>query len=317
MSELKKRIEAILFASGKGVSEQDLAKLCDSTIGNIKKNVQKLQEEYLQKDSSLIISSLEDKWKLTVRGKYLQDIERLTNETELTGSVLKTLAIIAFKSPVLQSTIVEMRGQGAYDHVKLLVKEKFVTKEDEGRSYLLKITDKFYDYFDIRGDKEIKEVFDLMKRQQQKIIETTLIEAQKEQEKLLEKKDELEGLEIIEIEPSRKEESLEEKEEKKKFLEDIDKRIQSTSDRLSQEDIQIRSLRKEEEENLEEEAKEEKKHEQDMSETDSSKENKDEDLKNIEEEKREKENNNIDYKDELEKFAQEELDKDKDKEQYL
>ena len=157
--ELCNRIEAILFASGKGVEEKELGKLCNETPRKILNALNKLKDEYEKRECSLVVNESSKKWKLTVRGKYVIDIHKLVSETELPQATLKTLAIIAFKSPVLQSEIIDMRGQSAYEHIKLMVENGLVTKEHHGRSYILKITEKFYNYFDVEGDEEIRDVF--------------------------------------------------------------------------------------------------------------------------------------------------------------
>jgi hypothetical protein len=54
---------------------------------------------------------------------------------------------------------VEIRGSNAYDHVKELMERGFLVREPEGRSYKLRITEKFFDYFDVEGRDDIKEVF--------------------------------------------------------------------------------------------------------------------------------------------------------------
>lgn len=164
--KLKNRIEAILYASGKGISVENLTSYTGENTKKVKQALKKLQEEYDDKDTSLTVKEHNGMWKLTVKGEYTEDVKAIVNETELASAILKTLAVIVYKSPVLQSDIIDMRGQGAYDHIKELVKEKFITKEKSGRSYLLKITEKFYDYFDVEGDEEIREVFDNLRQEQ-------------------------------------------------------------------------------------------------------------------------------------------------------
>ena len=345
MAELQNRIEAILFASGKGVSEEDLAKLCQSTPKTIRKYAKQLQEEYSVKDSSLVISQQENKWKLTVRGKYLQDIEKITSETELSNSVLKTLAIVAFKSPVLQSTIIDMRGQGAYEHVKILAKQKFLTKDEQGRTYILKITDKFYNYFDIEGDDEIREVFDAMKKQQQRIIESGIIAAEQEQAKRDVKQQELQ--ESVQEFAFTREHTQEDKDEQEAFLNNIDSRISKTALRLEQDDLM--GLRKPKlEDNPDENTQtttESNDSDVQKQEIETAKENDkkeetlvDEKEPSVEEKETTESNNsdvqentnsqktddekelkkdNRDYKKELEEFAQEESKKEEEKEQFL
>ena len=55
-----------------------------------------------------------------------------------------------------------MRGNTAYDHIKDLQQLEFVTSEKTGRTRTLKVTQKFYDYFDIVQD-ELKQKFEPFK----------------------------------------------------------------------------------------------------------------------------------------------------------
>ncbi|MGE0793252.1 MAG: SMC-Scp complex subunit ScpB [Candidatus Woesearchaeota archaeon] len=278
-SEIQNQIEAILFASGKGVSVSDLSKFCDVTEKEIIKNLKNLQKDYDEKDSSLHISSNEDKWKLTVRGKYVPYIEKLVSETELSQSILKTLAVVAFKSPVLQSEVVDMRGQSAYEHIKRLIKDKFVTKEEHGRSFILKITDKFYNYFDVEGDEEIREVFSKLKEtQEKKLGELEVIDVEENSKiKTQEKNNQMNllNLEIVDVTPvdddsnddlfskeKHQEEKEEEKEKQKEFLSDIDKKIEEISKRMNNTEIDEKS--KEDVDELEDEDKTTKEEDTDL-----------------------------------------------------
>jgi segregation and condensation protein B len=71
--------------------------------------------------------------------------------SELNTATLRTLAAIALKNPMLQSDLINLRGSSAYQHVNELVELGFVRKrrQEEGRSYWLEITSKFYQYFEI------------------------------------------------------------------------------------------------------------------------------------------------------------------------
>lgn len=251
MEELENKIEAILFASGKGVTETQLTEYCESKPAKVKKALEKLSKIYQERDCSLIVVKHNEKWKLTVRGKYTTHIQKIVSETELPRTILKTLALVAFKSPVLQADIINMRGQSAYDHIKELVKEKLVTKEESGRSYMLKITDKFYNYFDVEGDEEIRDLFENLRKKQQQITELEIINIAEEQEskdkqgttlgelKVVDSNIEGDHEEIFEekIIPRRNEKTEEEKQEEQSFLSDIDSRIGELSKRIENHEL--------------------------------------------------------------------------------
>ncbi len=267
MDELTNQIEAILYASGKGVSESNLADYCQSKPAKISKALKELQENLLERNGSLLITEHNDKWKLTVRGKYTQLIQDIVSETELPNPVLKTLAVVAYRSPVMQAEVVNMRGQSAYEHIKLLVKEKFITKDESGRTFILKITEKFYNYFDVEGDEEIREIFANLRKEQQKITELEIIAIEKGQDKTVENagdQQKLGNLAIIdmnektgnetntiqeqEIQPRVKEKTEEEKKEEESFLNDIDKKIEEISKRIGKQELPKREMDKEKEE---------------------------------------------------------------------
>lgn len=240
MSELKKRLEAILFASGKGVSETDLVDFTDSKLKEVKKALKELQEDYEERDTSLAISEVDNKWKLSVIGRYTNDIQKIVSETELPKPILKTLAVVAYKSPVLQSDIIHMRGQGAYDHIKVLVKQKLITKDEEGRSYILKITDKFYNYFDVEGDQDIKDVFkQLRDAHEKKLGNLKIVDLEKEEQENSDQK--IGNLEIVDVEPKTAKRTPEELAEEKSFLERMESSLSEVSKRVDSHELPERN----------------------------------------------------------------------------
>ena len=73
---------------------------------------------------------------------------------DLSTAALRTLATIALKKRILQSDLVELRGSGAYDHIKELLAQNFIERkrQSEGRSYWLTLSEKFHRTFAIKPD---------------------------------------------------------------------------------------------------------------------------------------------------------------------
>ena len=107
----------------------------------------------MEKDSALEILNENDKWKLAIKKEYLYLTEKLLTDSELDRPTQETLAIVAYKNPVLQAEVIKIRGNKAYDHIKVLRDNNFVMSEKSGRTRLLKLTPKFFDYFDVVEDK--------------------------------------------------------------------------------------------------------------------------------------------------------------------
>ncbi len=158
--DYKSRVEALLFASGRFMGIDTLVSLARAPgREEIKESVDRLRQEYEQRNSPLMIVEEKEGWKITVREAFLPLVRKIVSETELPKTILETLAVVAWKAPVWQSEIVKIRHSKAYDHIEELEELGFIKKEKKGRSFMLKLAEKFYDYFDIEGAKDIRQVF--------------------------------------------------------------------------------------------------------------------------------------------------------------
>jgi segregation and condensation protein B len=159
-ADLKKKVESILFAAGRAILLKELQSLLHiNEPGLIKETIRELKEDYESKDSPLMILSEDEGWKLTVREGFLPLVRKINPHTELSKTIIETLAVIAWKQPALQSDVVKIRTNKAYDHIAELNRLGFIIKERHGRSFLVRVTQKFLDYFDLPDDKSIKEAF--------------------------------------------------------------------------------------------------------------------------------------------------------------
>ena len=163
MAELKKasvksKVEAVLFSTGHRISLDDISRLCRAKKEDALAALKELQREYDEKQSSLMLVEEGDFWKLTVRDHLISIVRKIVTETELTRSVLETLAIIAFKYPILQSDLIKLRTNKAYDHLAELEKSGYISRQKHGRTNLIKLTEKFFRYFDLTEEK-LKEQF--------------------------------------------------------------------------------------------------------------------------------------------------------------
>lgn len=159
MDDTVNQLEALLFASGKFMTEENLSLLTGIEQGSIRPLLLQLKQSYDEREGSLMLVQENDAWKINVRERYLDLVRKIVADTELPKSVLETLAVIAWQSPALQSKVVTMRGNKAYEHIAQLEEMGFVTKAKEGRSFKLKVTEKFFEYFDVEGTKDLKEMF--------------------------------------------------------------------------------------------------------------------------------------------------------------
>lgn len=155
---LKNKLEALLFSSGRKMNIEELSRLIHVNPDEIQNSLAELKKEYDEKNSSVMIVNEGDSWKLTVREQFLSLVQKIVTETELTKTVTETLAVIAFKYQIKQSDLIKIRTNKAYDHLKELEEMGYITRQKRGRTYLIKLTQKFFEYFDLQEEK-LKEHF--------------------------------------------------------------------------------------------------------------------------------------------------------------
>lgn len=158
--DIKNKIEALLFASGRKMDVDEIARLIkvrDRAI--VRDKLLEVQKEYEQRDNPVKLTNEGDVWKLNLKDEYIDLVREINPHTELTKTVMETLAVIAWKQPMLQSDVIKIRTNKAYDHIANLVEAGFIVKEKYGRTYLLKLTQKFFEYFDLRNDESLKAMF--------------------------------------------------------------------------------------------------------------------------------------------------------------
>ena len=153
--DLKSRIEAVLFVTGKAVSLKDISEILEIDEQEVETAMLDLIMDYSSRDGALEIDD-ENGYIIQVKEEYMDIVEKLC-PVDITNAVLKTLTVIALKEPIRQSELKELRGSNAYDHVQELVDKGLISrkKDKNGRSYNLKTTPKFAEYFKIKGNSEI------------------------------------------------------------------------------------------------------------------------------------------------------------------
>ncbi|HLD00629.1 MAG TPA: SMC-Scp complex subunit ScpB [Candidatus Nanoarchaeia archaeon] len=153
-----KKVEAILFAVGKEITLERISSLSSLDVKAVETILNQLKQDYDQKDNSLHLVEKESGWKLTVKDQFIPLVSSIVSSTEFEKPLMETLAIIAWKYPVVQSEVVKLRSPAAYDHMRRLMEMGFIAKEKSGRTYKLKLTSKFFNYFDLPSE-EAKQAF--------------------------------------------------------------------------------------------------------------------------------------------------------------
>lgn len=149
--EIKKLIEGALFISGRNLSVEELARICEfGNLGKIKNIVESLKEGYESRDCAIKIFVSGSAYLMDIDENLKDKISNVSIYSEMTKGMLKTLGFIAYHQPIKQVDVFKNLGY-VYGHVKKLEELKFIDSYREKNFKTLKTTKKFDDYFSIRA----------------------------------------------------------------------------------------------------------------------------------------------------------------------
>ena len=84
---------------------------------------------------------------MQLKADYTGKVRKLSTRPLLSAGPLKTLAYIAFRQPILQTQVIEVRGNHSYGHLKQLENMELISREGIGKKRVLKTTQFFADFF--------------------------------------------------------------------------------------------------------------------------------------------------------------------------
>ena len=160
-------VEAALYVTGRPLDLKELCSVLKTRSKNkAKKLVKTLMQEYASRNTALEILELKDeRYVLQLKAEFTPKVRKLVKKPLLSTGPLKTLSYIAYRQPVSQKRVVDVRGRHAYGHIKLLKEMRLITGERKGRSTVLRTTEYFADYFGLSHDtatmkRQLKNVFE-------------------------------------------------------------------------------------------------------------------------------------------------------------
>ena len=150
---LATRLEAILYLKGRPISVGELSELSHASRQEVEQALLIITTRYAQQDSALEINETNRRYCLQLK-EGMTDLVQDLLPVNLSTATLRTLATIALKKRILQSDLVDLRGSGAYDHIKELLAQEFIERrrQSEGRSYWITLSEKFHRTFSVLPD---------------------------------------------------------------------------------------------------------------------------------------------------------------------
>jgi segregation and condensation protein B len=127
----------------------------------IKNALKELSAEYETRVGSFYLKEVAGGLQIRTRSEYTSWINRFIqpNPPRLSRASLETLAIIAYKQPIIRSDIENLRGVDCGGILRVLLKRKFIRvlgrKELPGRPLIYATTKRFLEIFDLKDLKDL------------------------------------------------------------------------------------------------------------------------------------------------------------------
>ena len=171
-SEIRKIIEALLFASPEPLTQAKVNGIFNPDTPNLKEVVLTLNEQYVHDDRAFEINQIAGGYQLVSRQEYEHFIRKMLSKSgrlALSSAALDSLAIIAYKQPIGRYEVEAIRGVDSSGVLKTLLNRNLIKIKGRdsgpGRPLLYQTTDKFLEHFGLNRLSDmpkLKEITELM-----------------------------------------------------------------------------------------------------------------------------------------------------------
>ena len=162
MENIKSIIEALLFVSDSSLTIDRIKSVLDlNNTKEIRDALSALSDEYEARKGGFYLREVAGGYQIRTRPEYTTWIKRLirTKPVRISKAALETLAIIAYKQPIIRSDIEHIRGVDCGGILRMLLERKLIRilgrKEIPGRPLIYATTKQFLEVFDLKDLKDL------------------------------------------------------------------------------------------------------------------------------------------------------------------
>jgi len=161
MEKLKEIIESLLFVAETALTTERIKQVTTADAKEIRDALQAIADEYESRQGGFYLNEVAGGYQIRTRPEYNEWIKRLIqpNPPRMSKAALETLAIIAYKQPIIRSDIEYIRGVDCGGILRLLLERKFLRvlgrKEIPGRPLIYATTKQFLEVFDLKDLKDL------------------------------------------------------------------------------------------------------------------------------------------------------------------
>ncbi len=170
-TDLDSVVEAILFAADEPMTASRLVSVLEAgSIKQVRRSVKQLNKKYARANCAFRIEEIAGGYQMMTLPAYnpwLRKLLRVRTDNKLTQAALETLAIVAYKQPLIRADIEAIRGVASGEVLRNLMYKGLVKivgrAEVLGRPMLYGTTRRFLDVFGLKSLKDLPNVEELKK----------------------------------------------------------------------------------------------------------------------------------------------------------
>jgi segregation and condensation protein B len=164
-ADLPAKVEAALLTADRALSVAKMAEALGVTAKAVQEAITALNEHYQQSSRSFRIESVAGGYKVLTLPEYasvLQALHKSKAQSRLSPAAMETLAIIAYKQPILRTDLENIRGVASGEVLRSLMDRQLVKivgrAEEIGRPMLYGTTKTFLETFGLTSLKDLPSV---------------------------------------------------------------------------------------------------------------------------------------------------------------
>ena len=162
MENIKSIIEALLFVSDSSLTiDRIKSVLALNNTKEIQDALLALSDEYEARKGGFYLREVAGGYQIRTRPEYTKWIKLLirTKPVRISKAAMETLAIVAYKQPIIRSDIEHIRGVDCGGILRMLLERKLIRilgrKEIPGRPLIYATTRQFLEIFDLKDLKDL------------------------------------------------------------------------------------------------------------------------------------------------------------------
>ena len=165
IDEIKRLIEAMLFAYGKEIDPREIARITEINLGDIINIIEDMQVEYKEQNRGIEIIKVNDGYQLATKKEFYEYICLLfdsRNKPNLSNPALEALSIIAYNPKITKPEIEQIRGVNSDGVIYKLLEYGLIEEAGKidapGRPMGYKTTNQFLRLFGLESLEQLPEL---------------------------------------------------------------------------------------------------------------------------------------------------------------